>query len=166
MPENQWQTKSSRQARRVMKMRSGGPEASAPLRSTRCEPGESTGDAKIRFLLVILRRELLRDNEMRPMSDWGSSGRRFKSCQPDRDSRRSKPYPCPVVGTKSVRAGGMDSNADSNPVHNPSRPARPSTAARAVSSLEVCREALFFTDARHSELMRARTAAEVSAAAG
>src|ERR1700722_5922159 len=51
--------------------------------TTRCEPGESTGDAKIRFLLVILRRELLRDNEMRPMSDWGSSGRRFKSCQPD-----------------------------------------------------------------------------------
>jgi hypothetical protein len=45
--------------------------ASADVVTTRCEPGESKGDAKIRFLLVILRRELLRDNEMRPMSDWG-----------------------------------------------------------------------------------------------
>jgi hypothetical protein len=25
----------------------------------------------------------LQDNRIRPMSDWGSSGRRFKSCQPD-----------------------------------------------------------------------------------
>jgi hypothetical protein len=25
----------------------------------------------------------LRDNQTRPLSDWGSSGRRFKSCQPD-----------------------------------------------------------------------------------
>ena len=49
----------------------------------RCEPGESTGDAKIRFLLVRLHRELLRDKQIRPMSDWGPSGRRFKSCQPD-----------------------------------------------------------------------------------
>jgi hypothetical protein len=97
--------------------------------TSRCESGGSTGDSKRPFALVRKLRDALQDNENHPMSDWGSSGRRFKSCQPDRDSRRSKPYPCPAVGTKSVRAGGMDSN----PVHNPSRPARPSTAARAVS---------------------------------
>jgi hypothetical protein len=51
--------------------------------TTRSGFGESTRDAKIRFLLVRRRPELLRDNGIRPMSDWGSSGRRFKSCQPD-----------------------------------------------------------------------------------
>jgi hypothetical protein len=51
--------------------------------TTRSGFGESTGDAEIRFLLIRLRPELLQDNEIHPMSDWGSSGRRFKSCQPD-----------------------------------------------------------------------------------
>jgi hypothetical protein len=50
--------------------------------------GESTGDAKIRFLLVRLRPELLRDNGIRPMSDWGSSGRKFKSRPAQRNTLR------------------------------------------------------------------------------
>ena len=37
-----------------------------------------------RFPLVRPVRESLRDNQIHPLSDWGSSGRRFKSCQPDR----------------------------------------------------------------------------------
>jgi hypothetical protein len=45
--------------------------------------GSRPGDAEIRFLLVRLHRELLRDKQIRPMSDWGSSGRRFESCRPD-----------------------------------------------------------------------------------
>jgi len=45
--------------------------------STRCEPGESTGAAKIQFLLVKRLRELLRNNEIRSMSDWGSPGAAF-----------------------------------------------------------------------------------------
>jgi hypothetical protein len=40
--------------------------------TSRCEPGGSTGDAKIRSLLVRLHSGLLRDNAIRPMSDWGS----------------------------------------------------------------------------------------------
>jgi hypothetical protein len=51
--------------------------------TTRRGSGESTGNVEIRILLVTLHLELLRDNKIRPMSDWGSSGRRFKSCQPD-----------------------------------------------------------------------------------
>ena len=42
--------------------------------STRWELEDLTGDSKGRFLLVRLRPELLRDNGIRPMSDWGSSG--------------------------------------------------------------------------------------------
>jgi hypothetical protein len=34
-------------------------------------------------VLVRYLPELLQDNENHVMSDWGSSGRRFKSCQPD-----------------------------------------------------------------------------------
>jgi hypothetical protein len=41
------------------------------------------GDGLRRFPLVRPIRESLRDNQIRPLSDWGSSGRRFKSCQPD-----------------------------------------------------------------------------------
>ena len=33
-----------------------------------------------RFRLVRMLREPLRDKKIHPMSDWGSSGRRFKSC--------------------------------------------------------------------------------------
>jgi len=40
-------------------------------------------DGLRRLRLVNVLRDLLRDREIRPMSDWGSSGRRFKSCQPD-----------------------------------------------------------------------------------
>jgi hypothetical protein len=53
--------------------------------STRCELGESAGDGSRRFRLVRQLRGLLRDNEIRLVSDWGSSGRRFKSCQPDQE---------------------------------------------------------------------------------
>jgi hypothetical protein len=41
------------------------------------------GDTKGLFWLVRLFRESLQDNRIQPVSDWGSSGRRFKSCQPD-----------------------------------------------------------------------------------
>jgi hypothetical protein len=34
-------------------------------------------------LLIRLHRELLRDKQIRPMSDWWSSGRRFKFSQQD-----------------------------------------------------------------------------------
>lgn len=73
---------------------------------------------------------------------WGSSGRRFESCQPDQYSRRSKPYRRPAPEGKAVPGGGMYSNRYGNPrsewrCHNPSLSARPSTADLAVSSL-VC----------------------------
>ena len=51
--------------------------------TSKCEFGELAGDGLRRFLLVRLTRESLRDSEIRTLSDWGSSGRRFKSCQPD-----------------------------------------------------------------------------------
>jgi hypothetical protein len=38
-------------------------------------------------MLVRYLPELLQDNENHVMSDWGSSGRRFKSCQPDTGQR-------------------------------------------------------------------------------
>ena len=43
----------------------------------------ATGDRLRRSILVRLVRDQLRDSEIQPLSDWGSSGRRFKSCQPD-----------------------------------------------------------------------------------
>ena len=49
---------------------------------TRCESGEPIGDTKRRFVLVGTLRESLQDNEIHPMSDWGSSGRRFKWAPP------------------------------------------------------------------------------------
>jgi ribosomal protein L34 len=33
----------------------------------------------------MLSQESLRDSLIQSMSDWGSSGRRFKSCQPDNE---------------------------------------------------------------------------------
>jgi hypothetical protein len=51
--------------------------------TTRCGSGELTGDGSRRFPVVSPVRESLRDSQVRPLSDWGSSGRRFKSCQPD-----------------------------------------------------------------------------------
>jgi hypothetical protein len=51
--------------------------------TTRREFGHSTGDSLRRLLLVRLPQESLRHSRIRPPSDWGSSGRRFKSCQPD-----------------------------------------------------------------------------------
>jgi hypothetical protein len=45
--------------------------------TTRCESGDSTGDSKRRFVLVSQLRDTLQNNEIQPMSDWGSSGRRF-----------------------------------------------------------------------------------------
>jgi hypothetical protein len=41
-------------------------------------------------VLVICLPEVLQDNVSHMVSDWGSSGRRFKSCQPD---QRSSRYP-------------------------------------------------------------------------
>jgi hypothetical protein len=41
------------------------------------------GDTKGLFWLVRLFRESLQDNKIQPVSDCGSSGRWFKSCQPD-----------------------------------------------------------------------------------
>ena len=55
--------------------------------TTRCELGEWTGDSKRRSLLVRELPDSLQHNEIHPMSDWGSSGRRFKSCQPDTGQR-------------------------------------------------------------------------------
>jgi hypothetical protein len=46
------------------------------------------GDTKGLFWLVRLFRESLQDNKIQPVSDWGSSGRRFKSRQPDAGQRR------------------------------------------------------------------------------
>jgi hypothetical protein len=51
--------------------------------TTSCGSGESTGDGSRRLPLVRTGRESLRDNQIRLLPDWGSSGRRFKSCQPD-----------------------------------------------------------------------------------
>ena len=51
--------------------------------TTRRESGESIGDSKRRFVLVRYLPELFLDNENHAMSDWGSSHRRFKSCQSD-----------------------------------------------------------------------------------
>jgi hypothetical protein len=45
-----------------------------------------TRDSRRNFLLVRGYSDALQDNRIRPMSDWGSSGRRFKSCQPDQRS--------------------------------------------------------------------------------
>jgi hypothetical protein len=89
---------------------------------TRSGFGESTGDAKIRFLLVRLRPELLRDNGIRPMSDWGSSGRRFKSCQPDKHFRSSEAVSEEIRGHPVCILGGR------TPTHTPTR-TRPSLSA-------------------------------------
>ena len=51
--------------------------------------------------------------------DWGSSGRRFKSCQPDKRTSRSGRYLTAAASVETLPVGGMDSNADSNPVHKP-----------------------------------------------
>jgi hypothetical protein len=68
---------------------------------------------------------------------WRCAADSFKSCQPDPYTRRSTAYRRSVEARKQLPAGGMDGNADGNPVHNPSAPPRPSIAARAVWS-EVC----------------------------
>ena len=67
------------------------------------------------------------------MADWGSSGRRFKSCQPDQSSRRPAPYRRTKEPEFDTRYG-YDRQPVQQPAHNPSVPMRPSTAARAVSS--------------------------------
>ena len=46
--------------------------------------------------------------------DWGSSGRRFKSCQPDQDSRSSEAVSERSAAAFCIPPRGMDSNADSN----------------------------------------------------
>jgi hypothetical protein len=51
--------------------------------TTACEFGDIAGDGLRRFHLVRTVRDSLRDRLIQPLSDWGSSGRRFKSCQPD-----------------------------------------------------------------------------------
>ena len=55
---------------------------------------------------------------------WGSSGRRFKSCRPDQDRRRSERYFTAAASAETLPVGGMDSNA----VHKPGFPA-PAAAA-------------------------------------
>jgi hypothetical protein len=49
---------------------------------------ESTGDGLRRFWLVRVHRESLQGSGIQSLSDWGSSDRRFKSCQPDAGQRR------------------------------------------------------------------------------
>jgi hypothetical protein len=53
------------------------------MNSTGYEFRELMGDGLRRFALARSVRESLQDNLIRLPSDWGSSGRRFKSCQPD-----------------------------------------------------------------------------------
>jgi hypothetical protein len=48
----------------------------------RSESGGLARDGMRRSRLLSTVRESLRDNQIRPFSNWGSSGRRFKSCQP------------------------------------------------------------------------------------
>ena len=45
---------------------------------------------------------------------WGSSGRRFKSCQPDQGSSRSEAVSEKSWGAFFIPPRGVDSNADSN----------------------------------------------------
>ena len=67
------------------------PTAPAQTLSQRCHSSvrvrRDEGDGLRRFLLVRSVRESLRDNQIQHLSDWGSSGRRFKSCQPDAGQR-------------------------------------------------------------------------------
>jgi hypothetical protein len=51
--------------------------------TTRCEFADIAGDCLRRFHLVRAVRDSLQDRIIQPMSDRGSSGRRFKSCQAD-----------------------------------------------------------------------------------
>src|SRR5271166_1304621 len=52
-----------------------------------CEFGDIPGDGLRRFHLVRTVRDSLRHRIIQSMSDWGSSGRRFKSCQPDTEKQ-------------------------------------------------------------------------------
>jgi len=52
------------------------------------ESGGYTGDGVRPFALVALLPKPLPYSAIRVVSDWGSSGRRFKSCQPDRGKPR------------------------------------------------------------------------------
>ena len=55
--------------------------------TSRCEWGELTGDGLRPFVLVTQLLKPLQYSGIRAKSDWGSSGRRFKSCQPDQKKR-------------------------------------------------------------------------------
>src|SRR5262245_61228671 len=69
--------------------------------------------------------------------DWGSSGRRFKSCQPDHRTVRSEAVSEKLGAAFFLPPAGMYSNRYSNqnlPGSQPEPRGRPSAAARAVSS--------------------------------
>jgi hypothetical protein len=87
-----------------------------------------------RLGLIRAIREALQGNGIHPGSDWGSSGRRFKSCQPDQRTRRWRAVLEESEAAFFIPAGGMYSNGYSNgSIHRPDAPERASTAARAVA---------------------------------
>jgi hypothetical protein len=118
-------------------------------RSTRChqvqlgariEFAELTWDGLGRPPLVSTVRESLRNNEIHPVSDWGSSGRRFNSCQLGTESSlmsgdRMSRQPRRGRGCTAPRSSGrrwID-------CLQPSTPAPIQTCARTRSWLASCR---------------------------
>jgi hypothetical protein len=71
------------------------------------------GDGLRRFPLVRPVRESLRDSQIQPLSDWGSSGRRFKSCQPDTGQRLFSAHLNPLLG-ELAQTGRADTVSQAN----------------------------------------------------
>ncbi len=81
-----------------------------------------------------MHRELLQDSEIQSLSDWGSSGRRFESYQPDQ-SPSSSNAGSERSGTASfITPRGTYSKRYSNPVAVGSRADRARPCKRALSS--------------------------------
>ena len=82
------------------------------LVTTRCEFRELTRDGLRRFSLVRPIRDSLQDNRIQPLSDWVSTGRRFKSCQPDQNGSLTCLYAFPLSSHEWSARPGLSHDVD------------------------------------------------------
>jgi hypothetical protein len=77
--------------------------------TTRCGSAELTGDGSRRFPVVRTGRESLRDSQVRPLFEWGSSGANANARRPARQSFRfSSPNTMARLGEQEIGESAPD----------------------------------------------------------
>jgi hypothetical protein len=101
--------------------------------TTRCGSGEVTGDGSRRFPVVRTGRESLRDSQVRPPFDWGSSGANANTRRPARQSFRfSSPNTMARLGEQEIGESAPDAGVG---VLWPSREVMPTRRGGAQNAL-------------------------------